>query len=173
MPLKPSSSRRTSFIHFSEPWLGTSSTSGYPAITPSAPDFVIAACQGGRKFSRSERSESSMAPRSRPLVGSLCVGKSVIILAQRLCPGRRCLRPALPVRYFPRFGNRDKGLPCRLLRFAPSLGRGRARARALRARGYLRSALPGRQRRKLISPAAYQTCYQWPNLLEKLSRPET
>src|SRR5437870_4720460 len=78
MPLKPSSSRRTSFIHFSEPWLGTSSTSGYPAITPSAPDFVIAACQGGRKFSRSERSESSMAPRSRPLVGSLCVGKSVI-----------------------------------------------------------------------------------------------
>src|SRR2546429_9549775 len=96
-----------------------------------------------------------------------------ISLAQRLCPGRRCLRPALPVRYFPRFGNRDMGLPRRLLRFAPSLGLGRARARALRARGYLRSALPGRQRRKLVSPAAYQTCYQWPNLLEKLSRPET
>ena len=37
----------------------------------------MAPIQGGIKFSRKERSDTSIAPRSRPLEGSLCVGKSV------------------------------------------------------------------------------------------------
>ena len=64
-------------FHFSEECSGISSISGYPAMTPRAP-ALKAETHGERKVSRRLRSETSMAPRSIPLAGTLWVGKSVI-----------------------------------------------------------------------------------------------
>ena len=99
--------------------LPLSSISGYPAITPRAPAFVIAAVQCSRKFSRNVRSDSSMAPRSKPLVGPLCAGKSVS--SATVFPVQRRHILELRARWLRRFWNKDKDPRYRILRYDPSV----------------------------------------------------